>query len=126
MAACNGATYQAPAKEDRLAAVHDNFKAVGKHGRLAAFGRTVSNFVRMLVVEAGRLLRVALVAAVVGAVTGFGLIMLGYSDPLMGLKHFASAPHCAFAKQLGVDRAHIRQPGYWKHHDGDRNGVACE
>lgn len=126
MAAYNGATYQAPTKEDHLAAIHQNAKAVGKHDRLGAMGRGLSRMVGGLVVETGRLLRVALIAAIVGAVAGFGLIMLGYSDPVMGLKHFASAPHCAFAEKLGVDRAHIRQPGYWKHHDTDRNGVACE
>lgn len=126
MAAYNGATYQAPTKEDHLAAIHENSKAVNKHDRLGALGRWLGRVFGGLVTETGRLLRVAMVAGIVGGATGFGLIMLGYSDPLMGVKHFAAAPHCAFAEKLGVDHAHIRQPGYWKHHDMDRNGVACE
>lgn len=126
MAAYNGATYKAPETEDRLAAVHDNFKAVSKGGRLAAFGAMLASAVRGLFNELGRLLRVALFAGAVGGATGFGLIMLGYSDPVLGAKHFAAAPHCAFAHYLGVDKAPMRQPGYWRHHDADRNGVACE
>lgn len=126
MAAYNGATYEAPASEDRLAAVHENFKAVSKRGRLSAFGSWVARMVRGAFEEIGRLLRVALIAGAVGAATGFGLIMLGYSDPVLGAKHFASAPHCAIAAYLGVDGARMQEPGYWRHHDTDLNGVACE
>lgn len=126
MAAYNGSTYKAPASEDRLAAVHDNFKAVSKHGWLGRFGASVSALVHGFFAELGRLLRVALLAGAVGAAAGFGLIMLGYHDPVLGAKHFASAPHCAFAEYLGVANARMREPGYWRHHDADRNGIACE
>lgn len=107
-------------------AIQDSFKMAARHDRFGWLRRGVSRLVHGLVVELGRLLRVAMVAGVVGAGAGFGLIMLGYSDPVMGLKHFAAAPHCYFAERLGVANAKYGQPGYWRHHDTDGNGVACE
>lgn len=118
--------YEASKASDRLHAVHENSKAVGRHGRWAALGRGVVALARGVVHETGRLLRVALMAGIVGACAGFGLIMMGYPDPVVGLKHFAAAPHCAFAARLGLAHARYGQPGYWRHHDTDGNGVACE
>jgi len=126
MPSYQGVTYEAPKASDRLQAVHDNSKAVARRGRLGALGRGVVRLVHTLVHETGRLLRVAVIAGVAGACGGFGLIMMGYPDPVMGLKHFAAAPHCAFAEALGVANARYGQPGYWRHHDLDGDGVACE
>lgn len=126
MATYNGATFKTSSNGDRLDAVHDHFKAVSKQGRLSRFGGWIVGLVRGFFTELGRLLKVAMFAGAVGAAAGFGLIMLGYSDPVLGAKHFASAPHCAFAEYLGVDHARMQEPGYWRHHDADLNGVACE
>ena len=126
MATYDGAIYQASDAINGVQAVHENAKVVSRHGRFSAFGHAVARLVRGLTVEVGRLLRVALFAGIVGGAAGFGLIMLGYPDPVVGLKHFAAAPHCAFAERLGVAHAKYGQPGYWKHHDTDGNGVACE
>jgi hypothetical protein len=107
-------------------AINESFKQAARHDRFGAVVRFVGRLVRGLFVELGRLLRVAMIAGVVGACAGFGLIMLGYSDPVVGVKHFASAPHCAFAERLGLAHAKYGRPGYWKHHDTDGNGVACD
>lgn len=109
-----------------VAAVQDNFKTLDRKNRLARFGGGVAHAVVAGVRETGRVLKVAVVAGVVGACTGFGLIMLGYPDPVVGLEHFASAPTCAIADEFGLANAKYGQPGYWKHHDTDRDGVACE
>lgn len=42
------------------------------------------------------------------------------------LRHIASAPNCEFARLVGLAPAGRGEPGYWKHHDRDRDGVACE
>jgi hypothetical protein len=107
-------------------AIQESFRKAARHDRFGALGRALARLVHGLFAELGRLLRVAMVAGIVGACAGFGLIMLGYSDPVVGLKHFAAAPHCAFAERLDIASARYGQPGYWKHHDADGNGVACE
>lgn len=109
-----------------VAAVQENFKTLDKTNRLARFGGGVASFFVGAVRETGRILKIAVIAGVVGACTGFGLIMLGYPDPVVGLQHFASAPSCAIAEKFGLENAKYGQPGYWKHHDTDRDGVSCE
>lgn len=42
------------------------------------------------------------------------------------LRHFASVPNCDFARLVGLAPARRGQPGYWKHHDRDGDGIACE
>ena len=42
------------------------------------------------------------------------------------LRHIASAPNCGFARMVGLAPAGRGEPGYWKHHDHDGDGVACE
>ena len=42
------------------------------------------------------------------------------------LRHIASAPNCDFARLVGLAPARRGEPGYWKHHDRDGDGVACE
>ncbi|MBR0756537.1 excalibur calcium-binding domain-containing protein [Bradyrhizobium jicamae] len=42
------------------------------------------------------------------------------------LRHIASAPNCEFARLVGLAPARRGEPGYWKHHDRDGDGVACE
>ncbi|MDN4982213.1 excalibur calcium-binding domain-containing protein [Bradyrhizobium sp. WYCCWR 13022] len=42
------------------------------------------------------------------------------------LRHIASAPNCEFARLVGLAPARRGEPGYWKHHDRDRDGIACE
>jgi Excalibur calcium-binding domain len=42
------------------------------------------------------------------------------------LRHIASAPNCEFARLVGLAPARRGEPGYWKHHDRDGDGIACE
>lgn len=42
------------------------------------------------------------------------------------LRHIASAPNCDFARLVGLAPARRGEPGYWKRHDRDGDGVACE
>ncbi|HEX9808011.1 MAG TPA: excalibur calcium-binding domain-containing protein [Alphaproteobacteria bacterium] len=42
------------------------------------------------------------------------------------LKHLASFPNCAAARSLGLAPSRPGEPGYWRRHDRDRDGIACE
>ncbi|MCA1512676.1 excalibur calcium-binding domain-containing protein [Bradyrhizobium sp. NBAIM01] len=42
------------------------------------------------------------------------------------LRHIASAPNCEFARLVRLAPARRGEPGYWKHHDRDEDGIACE
>ncbi|MBH5371424.1 excalibur calcium-binding domain-containing protein [Bradyrhizobium glycinis] len=42
------------------------------------------------------------------------------------LRHIGSAPNCPFARLVGLAPARRGQPGYWRHHDRDGDGIACE
>jgi hypothetical protein len=42
------------------------------------------------------------------------------------LKHVAAAEGCRTAHALGLTPAQRGEPGYWPHHDGDDDGIACE
>ncbi|WP_349645025.1 excalibur calcium-binding domain-containing protein [Bradyrhizobium manausense] len=42
------------------------------------------------------------------------------------LRHIASAPNCDFARLVGLAPARRGEPGYWQHHDRDRDGISCE
>jgi Excalibur calcium-binding domain len=47
--------------------------------------------------------------------------------PLVAIvKHIAAFPHCQVAGAVGLAPAGKGQPGYWRHHDGDGDGIACE
>ncbi|WP_348637567.1 excalibur calcium-binding domain-containing protein [Bradyrhizobium sp. ISRA443] len=42
------------------------------------------------------------------------------------MRHIASVPNCGFARLVGLAPARRGGPGYWKHHDRDGDGIACE
>ncbi|WP_155992448.1 excalibur calcium-binding domain-containing protein [Fodinicurvata fenggangensis] len=41
-------------------------------------------------------------------------------------KHFAAAPNCTAARWVGLAPAKRGTPGYYRRHDRDRDGIACE
>ncbi|WP_346656818.1 excalibur calcium-binding domain-containing protein [Bradyrhizobium sp. NBAIM03] len=54
-------------------------------------------------------------------------LLVSSSWPIMTtLRHIASAPNCEFARLVGLAPARRGEPGYWKHHDRDEDGIACE
>jgi hypothetical protein len=66
-----------------------------------------------------------LVAIVVALAVVWGLSTSPW--PVMTtLRHIASSPNCTFARQVGLAPAQRGQPGYWKRHDRDGDGIACE
>jgi excalibur calcium-binding domain-containing protein len=69
--------------------------------------------------------KIAALAAIVAFAVVWGL---GSSPwPVMTtLRHIASAPNCGFARLVGLAPARRGQPGYWKRHDRDGDGIACE
>ena len=69
--------------------------------------------------------KVAALAAIVAFAVVWGL---GSSPwPVMTtLRHIASAPNCGFARLVGLAPARRGEPGYWKRHDRDGDGIACE
>ncbi|MBR1151919.1 excalibur calcium-binding domain-containing protein [Bradyrhizobium sp. JYMT SZCCT0428] len=61
----------------------------------------------------------------VALAAGWGL----YSSPwpvTMTLRHIVAWPNCEFARLVGLAPARWGHPGYWKHLDRDRDGIACE
>jgi hypothetical protein len=41
-------------------------------------------------------------------------------------RHFMAWPNCGVAREAGLAPAFRGAPGYWLHHDVDRDGIACE
>ena len=69
--------------------------------------------------------KIAALAAIVAFAVVWGL---GSSPwPVMTtLRHIASAPNCGFARLVRLAPARRGEPGYWKRHDRDGDGIACE
>ena len=76
--------------------------------------------------ELRRYYRSAKIAAL-AAIVAFAVVWgLGSSPwPVMTtLRHIASAPNCGFARLVGLAPARRGEPGYWKRHDRDGDGIA--
>ena len=119
------ATLEGVHSNEQRDAIRESSKLVSRHDRLGGVRRGLVALTQGLFEETRRLVRVAVIAGVIGGAGGFGLVMLGFNDPIVGLKHFASAPHCAIAEKLGLGHARYGQPGYWRHHDRDGDAIAC-
>src|SRR5262245_52488580 len=66
--------------------------------------------------------------AALAAIVALAVVWMG-STPwpvTTTLRHIASAPNCGFARLVGLAPARRGEPGYWKRHDQDRDGIACE
>lgn len=77
----------------------------------------------------GRLLtslRIALVAGLCVGITYAGLMSFGFGSPFLAIRHLASAPNCDAARAVGLAPANRGEPGYWRNHDADSDGRACE
>ena len=102
-----------PGSEQRLRNLQRRFRAVSaRHDRTTKL----------------RWAMTALIATVTILVT-YPAIWLLVSSPwpiTTTLRHIASAPNCDFARLVGLAPARRGEPGYWKHHDRDGDGVACE
>src|SRR5262245_55196244 len=67
--------------------------------------------------------------AVMAAILAFAVVWGLGSSPwpvVTTLKHITSAPNCGFARLVGLAPARRGEPGYWKRHDRDEDGIACE
>ena len=102
-----------PGPEDRLRNLRRGFRAVSARHDRASKRRYY------------RSAKIAVLAAIVAFAVSWGL---GSSPwPVMTtLRHIASAPNCGFARLVGLAPAKRGEPGYWKRHDRDRDGIACE
>jgi hypothetical protein len=69
---------------------------------------------------------VVAVASAGSATAGVALMSLSPWPPAETLRHLASFPNCNAARANGVAPARRGEPGYWKRHDRDRDGIACE
>jgi hypothetical protein len=106
---------EGPEAEANLARLHRRFRSVSRRHDRALLLERLYRRARWW----------ALVAAVV-AIFCWGLP--GYTGwPLAtSLKPLAAFAHCMGAEIVGFANATRGNPGYWKHHDQDGNGVACE
>src|SRR5690606_28835395 len=41
-------------------------------------------------------------------------------------RHLAAMPNCSFARGVGLSDIKVGEPGYYKRHDRDGDGIACE
>lgn len=55
-----------------------------------------------------------------------GILFERFGDPLLALRHMASFPNCAATRAMGLAPAALGEPGYYRGHDRDRDGIACE
>ena len=80
-----------------------------------------------------RLWRLGRRALAIGAIAG-SCVALGYValvtlspwPPLVTLRHLAAAPNCDAARAVGLAPAWRGEPGYYRSHDRDNDGWACE
>jgi hypothetical protein len=100
-------------EEERLRDLQRRFRAVG-----ARHDRAKKRFYRLGTV--------AMLAAIGGFALCWGLLSLSPWPPMTTLKHIASFPNCDAARALGLTPSKRGQPGYWKRHDRDGDGIACE
>jgi hypothetical protein len=66
----------------------------------------------------------AVIAIIAGATYAWSL-HTGW-PVIVVLKHAASSPNCRAAYSVGLAPAGRGEPGYWRRHDADRDGIACE
>jgi hypothetical protein len=64
-------------------------------------------------------------ASLVFAIT-FVVFFFSPFSPWDTMRHIAAAPNCAFARFVELAPARRGDAGYWAHHDGDDDGIACE
>jgi len=65
------------------------------------------------------------VIALVASAAYAGSLYTGWPVVVV-LKHAVSFPNCAAAYSVGLAPARRGQPGYWRSHDADQDGIACE
>jgi hypothetical protein len=74
---------------------------------------------------AAHLRKLSLPAFVIFGATFTGLYYSPW-PPLMTLRHIAAYPNCSAARLVQLAPAKRGEPGYYLHHDRDRDGIACE
>jgi Excalibur calcium-binding domain len=102
-----------PGPEDRLRNLRRRFRAVSARHDRASKRRYY------------RSAKIAVLAAIVAFAVSWGLGSSPWSV-MTTMRHVASAPNCGFARLVGLAPARRGEPGYWKRHDRDRDGIACE
>jgi len=113
-----------PGPEDRMRNLQRRFRAVSaRHDRAIKLRRGMIKLRRgMIKLRRGMM-------AVLAAIVAFAVVWGLSSSPwpvTTTLRHIASAPNCGFARVVGLAPAKKGEPGYWKRHDRDGDGIACE
>lgn len=108
-------TLEGPNAPADLAGLHRRFRSVSRrHERALAFRRFYRAARWWALIAAG----IAILCWGLTAYTRWPLLTI--------VKHLAALPACSSAGAVGLAPAADGQPGYWPHHDEDRDGVACE
>ena len=108
------------AKEARIRRVHARFRAVTPRRNRRRWRPSVpAVLIGVIIVGLG------------GAV--LTLPQTHLADPAMTgmslkdkVRHLMASPNCSAARLVGVAPAYRGEPGYWRSHDADHDGVACE
>jgi len=64
-------------------------------------------------------------AILAGAIVVAGFMNSPWAG-ILSLKHLAAFPSCDAVRAMGLTPVRQGQPGYWRGHDQDDDGVACE
>jgi hypothetical protein len=73
-----------------------------------------------------RLFKMAGIAAASSFAVTWILMSFSPWPPLTTLRHLAAFPHCNAARAVDLAPANRGEPGYWEHHDRDKDGKSCE
>ena len=102
-------------REARLRLLNHRFRAISRRYYRAT--------------EFRKFYRYAVIVGPIAVIVGFLLGWASLASPwplMLTLKHLASYPNCDAARAVGLAPAREGEPGYWTHHDRDRDGIACE
>lgn len=94
------------------------------HGRFAVVSRRLERRrERAWYLRNWKLIAVALAFA---SICGWSIAETEARSILDGVRHILAAPNCSMARLVSVAPARYGQPGYWRSHDADDDGIACE
>jgi hypothetical protein len=76
-----------------------------------------------------RITRQVALAVSVGALLGVAVATFDHYAPWSiwtVARHIAAAPNCNAARTVGLAPSNRGEPGYYRRHDADSDGIACE
>ena len=108
-------TLEGPDAEADLAQLQQRFRSVSRRQERQMFMRRLYHRGRWWVV-----------IALYSAAFAWGLTIYTQWPLATSLMHLAASVSCDGARLAGLAPAREGYPGYWRHHDPDGDGIACD